>query len=317
MKTKKFVKDYLTFTRKERIGLLAIVFIILIILILPKFVNNHPAYQHSNTDTAWIYAVKKLEAKDSQNDEQINLRREPGDNNYAYHYERSVNNSPSSVSLFYFDPNTLDDAGWEKLGLKNKTIHTIQNYLAKGGRFHKPDDLKKIYGLHPSDFSRLEPYIKIESIPSNDKLVENVKKEAEPKRFSYHSIDINTADTTAFISLPGIGGKLAARIVNFRNKLGGFYSVDQIGETYGLPDSAFQKIKRFLKLENSPIKKININTATLDELKAHPYIKYSIANSVVSYRNEHGSFSKVEDIKKIMAVTEEVYDKIVPYLTMQ
>ena len=317
MKAKQFVKDYLTFTRKERIGLLAIVFIILIVLILPKFVNNQPADQYINTDTAWIYALKKLEVKESQNNEQKNSKPELGNNNYAYQYDKPANNSSSSRSLFYFDPNTLDEAGWEKLGLKNKTIHTIQNYLTKGGQFHKPGDLKKIYGLHPNDYSRLEPYIKIESVNSNDKSFENVKKEAEPKRFSYNSIDINTADATAFISLPGIGGKLAARIVNFRDKLGGFYSVAQIGETYGLPDSMFQKIKQYLKLENSSIKKININTATVDELKAHPYIKYNIANPIVSYRNEHGSFSKLEDIKKIMAVTEEVYNKIVPYLTTQ
>jgi competence ComEA-like helix-hairpin-helix protein len=109
-------------------------------------------------------------------------------------------------------------------------------------------------------------------------------------------IDVNNADTTAFISLPGIGSKLAARIITFREKLGGFYSVEQIGETYGLPDSTFQKIKQWLKLDNLSVKKININTATVDEMKAHPYIKYGLANPIVAYRNEHGAFSKIEDI---------------------
>jgi competence ComEA-like helix-hairpin-helix protein len=65
------------------------------------------------------------------------------------------------------------------------------------------------------------------------------------------------------------------------------------------------------------VKKININTATIDELKAHPYIKYNLANPIVAYRNEHGSFSKIEDIKKVMAVTEEIYKKIAPYLSLQ
>ena len=64
------------------------------------------------------------------------------------------------------------------------------------------------------------------------------------------------------------------------------------------------------------VKKININTATIDEMKAHPYIKYSIANPIVAYRNEHGSFSKIEDIKKVMAITDEIYKKIAPYLTL-
>jgi competence ComEA-like helix-hairpin-helix protein len=93
--------------------------------------------------------------------------------------------------------------------------------------------------------------------------------------------------------------------------------VSQVGETFGLPDSTFQKIKQYLKLENISIRKININTATIDELKLHPYIKWNLANPVVAYRNEHGLFLKVEDIKKVMAVTEEVYNKIAPYLTTQ
>jgi competence protein ComEA len=315
MKWKQFVKDYLTFTRKERIGLLTIVFFILIILILPKVIHNNYSNQHITADTAWISAIKKLEVKESQNNEQKKHRPESGENDYAYQYDRPVNNSLSSSSLFYFDPNTIDKDAWGKLGLKDKTIHTIQNYLSKGGHFYKAEDLKKIYGLHQNEYSRLQPFVRIENNNSDDKPSEYVKKETEPKRFSYNSVDINTADTSAFIYLPGIGGKLAARIVNFRDKLGGFYSINQVGETYGLPDSTFQKIKQYLNPGNTSVKKININTATVDELKAHPYIKYSIANPIVSYRNEHGAFSKIEDIKKVMAVTDEVYKKISPYLS--
>src|SRR5690348_7247958 len=138
----------------------------------------------------------------------------------------------------------------------------------------------------------------------------HVRKKTEP-------LEINSADTTAFIALPGIGSKLAARIVTFREKLGGFYSVDQVGETFGLPDSTFQKIKEYLKLENTSLKRININTATVDELKVHPYIKWSVANPIVAYRNEHGAFSKLEDIKNVAAITDEVYKKISPYLIVQ
>ena len=87
---------------------------------------------------------------------------------------------------------------------------------------------------------------------------QNSKDEIQPAKSyaaRYSIIDVNTADTTAFISLPGIGSKLAARIITFREKLSGFYSVEQIGETYGLPDSTFQKIKQYLKLDNASVKK--------------------------------------------------------------
>ena len=175
--------------------------------------------------------------------------------------------------------------------------------------------------MFPNEFERIAPYIKIESTGETNRYKDYAEKTPNenltPKTYAprYAVVDINSADTTAFIALPGIGSKLATRIITFRDKLGGFYSVTQVGETFGLPDSTFQKIKQYLKLENSVVRKININIATIDELKIHPYIKYSLANPIVAYRNEHGPFASVEDIKKVMAVTEEVYNKIAPYLT--
>ena len=116
--------------------------------------------------------------------------------------------------------------------------------------------------------------------------------------------------------MPGIGSKLANRIIAFREKLGGFYKVEQVAETYGLPDSVFQKIKEKLVIGNSNVKKMNINNATVDELKVHPYIRYNIANAIVQYRNAHGNFSTVQDLKKIMIITEDIYSKVAPYLTV-
>jgi competence protein ComEA len=315
MNWKPIIKDYFTFTRRERIGFLALICLILIISLLPKAISNKNNTKSILADTAWIAAAKKLENKEAENKDKRSFTSHSGNNDYAYQYDRSVNSS--SGSLFYFDPNTLNENGWKKLGLKNKIIHTIQNYLTKGGHFNKPEDLQKIYGLHKNEYERLAPYVKIENKLAENKPVEYVKKETGPRNFSYSPIDINTADTTAFISLPGIGSKLAARIVNFRDKLGGFYSINQVGETYGVPDSTFQKIKQYLALNTIAVKKININTATVDELKTHPYIRYSIANPIVAYRNEHGPFSNVEQIKKVAVITEEIYTRISPYLTSQ
>ena len=277
-------------------------------------------------DTAWVAAVKRSEIKiqDSLNE---NYQKNDTENAYAYQYDKrkSSYNEKDIIKgeLFYFDPNTITASEWRILGLRDKTIKTIENYRSKGGRFYKPEDLQRIYGLHDDEYKRLKPYIKIESNTpkTNEELVlPKSKDEIQPSKtyaVRYSIIDVNNADTTAFISLPGIGSKLAARIITFREKLGGFYSVEQIGETYGLPDSTFQNIKQWLKLDNPSVKKININTATVDEMKAHPYIKYSIANPILAYRNEHGSFSKIEDIKKVMAVTDEIYKKIEAYLAIQ
>jgi competence ComEA-like helix-hairpin-helix protein len=98
--------------------------------------------------------------------------------------------------------------------------------------------------------------------------------------------------------------------------LGGFYDVNQVAETFGLPDSTFQKIKSRLVLTNSAVKNININTALLDDMKVHPYIRYSMANAIIQYRAQHGNFSSIADIKKIMLVTDEIYKKVEPYITV-
>ena len=269
-------------------------------------------------------AVKRSEIKvqDSSADD---YQKNDNDNAYVYQYDKrksSYNeNDIIKGELFYFDPNTVTESEWKKLGLRDKTIKTIENYRSKGGSFYKSEDLQRIYGLHDDEYERLKPYIKIEShIPNEESISSKPKNEIQPAKTytaRYSIIDVNTADTTAFISLPGIGSKLAARIITFREKLGGFYSIEQIGETYGLPDSTFQKIKQYLKLDNPSVKKININTASVEEMKAHPYIKYNLADPIVSYRNEHGSFSKIEDIKKVMVVTDEIYKKIEPYLSLQ
>src|SRR5690606_11783356 len=118
----------------------------------------------------------------------------------------------------------------------------------------------------------------------------------------------------ALISLPGIGSKLSQRIITFRDKLGGFYKIEQVAETFGLPDSTFQKIKLRLVLNETSINQLNINTATIDEIKIHPYFKYAVANAIVQYRTQHGNYNSVEDIKKIMTIDTELFNKIVPYL---
>jgi len=315
MNLKEWLSDYFHFTRKERIGLFLIIFLILGVWISPRLMHTAQS-QIVPADTSWIAAVQKL--RHASTDGATSQRQHPNDVSRLDSANKYVPDADvSSRQLFYFDPNVLSTAGWERLGIRQKTITTIQKYVSKGGHFYKPEDLKKIYGIRESDYRRLERYIKIETSPPRSP--ENKQDEFAKKQSSHDSkypIDVNAADTSAFIALPGIGNKLASRIVNFREKLGGFYSIDQVAETYGLPDSTFQKIKSFLKLETMSVKKININSASKEELKVHPYIRWALANAIVEYRNQHGNFSSLEDLKKISLVTDEIFNKLKSYLTL-
>ena len=321
---KQFLNEYLSFTKKERVGIFILLALIIICLLLPFFYPyfiHQKKYDHSQFDKE-IAQLKIQEADSVTNKKYFNKNFD--ENNYTNYYEPSEKffYTKPKAEVFYFDPNTASADDWKRLGVREKTAATILKYVSKGGHFYKPEDIAKIWGLHKEDVDRLLPYVKIENTKKEYANNESNFKNNYPsdsyrdKKYSPQTIDINVSDTTAFIALPGIGSKLAQRIIAFRDKLGGFYSVEQIKETYGLPDSTFIKIKPKLILTNPAVKQININTANLDEMRSHPYIRYAIANAILQYRTQHGNFSSIDYIKKIMIVTDDVFTKVSPYLTI-
>lgn len=313
------------FPRKERRGVLVLLSVILLLcavpFILPLVFKKSIAGQ-VNIDSSLARLQAKKETATTPKKFQSQFQQEDESRPYDHPSSYSYTSYKSKGELFYFDPNSIDAAGWKKLGLRDKTIGIILNYRNKGGRFRQAEDIKKIWGLFPDEAERLIPYVRIQANekpevlaqPSFAKDFTNTDPKFTPKKYS--NILINTADTGLLMTLPGIGAKLGARIINYRDKLGGFYSVEQVGETFGLPDSTFQKIKPYLQVDEM-VKKININTAELDQLKSHPYIRYHLANAIVQYRKQHGSFRSVTDLSKIMIMDAENLRKMSPYLTVE
>ena len=304
MNWRQLVESYLSFSKKDRIGIFIIVVIIVIIYLLPRLFAKEESI--SFIEDKELYAiVDTLNIKQTKEYEK--------DNETGFQYETSIKNDFSKGELFQFDPNALPPEGWRKLGLNEKTIATISNYRNKGGKFYKSEDLKKIWGLPKAFYDRVEKYITISTVSDNEKPKFTPDKYVTKEKKVW-DIEINTADTSALIELPGIGSKLAMRIINFRDKLGGFYSPEQIRETYGLADSTFEKIKSYLHV-NVPAKKINVNTATKDELKQHPYIKWNLANAIVEYRTQHGNYKSFEDLNNILIMDEATLNKLSHYLS--
>lgn len=307
MRRREKLVDFFRFSRKERIGLLVIALLILVGLWAPSFMSAPPLVL---SDTSWMESLRSLEEQQSA------LREvESKDGRAANQWPGGPETGPKQV--FFFDPNKLDSQGWARLGLPARTIQTILRYRLKGGRFRKDEDLQRLYGLRKDDYERLRPYVRIEPVTENLEERPGQLPASPAKSFERAPVmvDVNAADTSAFIALPGIGSKLAARIVAFREKLGGFYAVEQIREVYGLSDSTFKKIASYLQLTGaSAVRRININLATADEMKSHPYIKSTLANAIVAYRKANGSFGKAEDLLNIMSVTEDMFAKLRPYI---
>ncbi|MFN0035433.1 MAG: helix-hairpin-helix domain-containing protein [Saprospiraceae bacterium] len=223
--------------------------------------------------------------------------------------------------LFTFDPNTASEADFLRLGLPPSTIKSILNYRAKGGQFRKKEDLEKIYTLRDDDYARIAPYANFsETNASADapRPATYAGGTAAPARqfAAKGPVDINRASMEDWATLPGIGESRARQLVNFREKLGGFLSVEQVGEMYGLPDSVFQRIKPSLVMSSAEPRKINLNAASVADLDAHPYISKKQAQLIIAYREQHGAFAAPQDLGKMLAFSDKIWlTKVIPYLS--
>jgi competence protein ComEA len=220
-----------------------------------------------------------------------------------------------AITYFDFNPNHLPEEKWKQLGLSNGQIRSINNYQSKGGRFRKKEDLQKLYVLK-DDYARLEPYIKIKEQQAD------TAKQFDKRTFSSSAkamarVDIGIADTIELQALKGIGPSRARGIFKYRQALGGFYSVEQLREVWGM-DSVYSEIAAqiFIK-DTTNIRKLNINTAIAEQLDAHPYISKKLGELIVAFRREHGSFSDIASIKRIPLVNEDLFRKLAPYLKTQ
>ena len=300
---------YLSFSRKERNAVLLLVILIILLFVTPYLIPT--SKETSVQEMMLLDTAASLEAT-------IN-KKEKTERRYSYNtYEAGGSKeNKRSITVFYFDPNTLSASGWMKLGVKERTITTIQKYLSKGGRFREGNDLKKIFGLPPELTEVLIPYVKIPAANENAYTAAFPTRGKEPTTRLRQPVDINKADSISLLSLDGIGPKLAGRILKFREKLGGFVEIRQLGEVYGLADSSFKNILPQLMVSAVTVKKINVNHADLSLLRQHPYVGRKLAEVIIQYRQQHGHFNTVEELSAIDIITPDLLRKLAPYLTTE
>lgn len=230
------------------------------------------------------------------------------------------------VSLFAFDPNGLRTEKWVALGLTPRQAEAIHRYEASGGRFRSKRDVARMRVVDPELFAKWEPYIQLpdslsdhrtyaEAAPAKAWLRDDAVRTATTRP----RIDVNTADTGLLVQVRGIGPAFARSIVKYRDRLGGFHSLDQLGEVYILRDKpdAVVRLKEELSLDTQAVRRFPVNTLTAEDLGPHPYAGWRVAKALVAYRKMHGPFRKLEDIKGCALVTDSVYRKLAPYLTVE
>jgi DNA uptake protein ComE-like DNA-binding protein len=207
--------------------------------------------------------------------------------------------------LFMFDPNKATNRDFQRLGLSDKQITTIRNYLGKGGSFRSKDDFFKIYGISDHQKEILSNYILIrENLKVVEKNIETVNSA---------KIEINSADSITLEQLPEIGEKLSKRIVKYRDILGGFYSFDQLKEVYGLNEQTIKVIEGLMTIDASKIRKLDLNFSDLKELSKHPYIRKNLAEKIIKFRSAHGSIADLTILYDNMILNIDEYNRLQPY----
>ncbi|HEX6226508.1 MAG TPA: helix-hairpin-helix domain-containing protein [Chryseolinea sp.] len=221
--------------------------------------------------------------------------------------------------LFRFDPNVAPAGDLQKLGFSDNLSTRILRYREKGGKFRIKSDLLKIYGIDSAFYDQLLPFISLPQQITPDK---REAKKYEPAKHAsavkkaIEKFDLNNADTSQLKKIYGIGDKLSLRILKYRDLLGGFVSMGQLKEIYGLDSLVINRLTQNSEIRDdfTPVK-ININTASEKQLSSHPYLN-KMAKALVSYRFQHGNFKTVEEIRNISAVDEQLIGRIIPYLTV-
>jgi competence protein ComEA len=300
------LKDYFTFSKRERRGAFLLMMIIFLLLFAPvaiQYYHDHFVVKedYSAIDASIIDFLKKKEAL-----------------NASLKVEDDKNEFYQKPDYFYFNPNHTSAQDYERLGLKPKLIKTIQNFLSKGGRFYKKEDFKKMYGMSEDTYNALFPYIILDEKPLNRRpSFEQSNKHIPEKVNKVIMIEINEADSIELLKIKGIGESFASRIVKYKNKLGGFVSKEQLLEIYSFDSDKLAEIEGQISINPLLIKKININSCTYVDLVKHPYVEKNIANAIIRIREQHGLYAHISEIQRSDLVNDELYRKLAPYLTIE
>lgn len=206
-----------------------------------------------------------------------------------------------------FDPNTLSDSGWLQMGLPLKQVRTIRNFISKGGRFKKPEDLGRIYGLDVRHFEQMLPYLSIGSAqhtPDSFPVRRDSTRRIKPLK-----TDLNLADTTELTQLPLVGAGRARMIWKYREKIGGYHKTDQLLEVYTIDSAVYEAIRPFITITGQ-IRKFNINADTVK----HHYLPRSAARALVAYRRQHGRYADTTAVKAVGVIADTTWLKLAPYI---
>jgi competence ComEA-like helix-hairpin-helix protein len=229
----------------------------------------------------------------------------------------SLTKGKQKVVIEFFDPNVVDAEKLISFGLSKKQVASWIHFRERGGVFFKDRDICKLYCLTDLQKRSLMPFVRISKKEVQSQLSsQKNEKPYEPssRKVIQASLDINSCTSQELEELPGIGNVLAERIVKYRNRLGGFASLDQLSEVYGLDQEKIRLFVHRLRLNDKKVNRIQINLDNDSIIKKHPYFNYKMLRLLSAYKKQHVYISGKDDLMKIPVFNDSIIRKIEPYI---
>ena len=292
----KNLQTYFEFSKEQRTGILALVGVILVLQLGFYFFEETAIQSSSPEQQKWLSIQSEFDA----------LRND---------------NAKMGFKVYPFNPNYITDYKGYKLGMSIQEIDRLLAFRKENKYVNSAQEFQAVTKVSDSLLKVISPQFKFPDWVKDNKGRANYvayKKDffsKFPKKEKVALIDINKASQEDLLKIYGIGEVISKRILNFRESLGGFGSMEQMKDIWGLSNEVIDNLNTHFKIVGTGnLKKVNINNASLKDLAQFPYFKYALAKEIVIYRSMNGDFKNIEDLTKIKAFPVENAKIIALYL---
>lgn len=304
---KEWLQAFLQYHRKERRGFGVLMILLLVVVCYNGYLRLTFSQRAESELIKFGPSIAKFNASVAE------LQAEAEDFRHSPSWESRSRQRPEA-ERFAFDPNTLDSAGWVRLGFSPKQSASILKYRSRGGTFRKKEDLMKLFMVDSALYLELQPFV---TIAPREEAVWDRPIAPRYERPALPMVDINRADTLELGNIQGIGASFARRIYRYRERLGGFRTSDQLLEVFGMDTARFEGMLPQITVDTTVRARININTADYKELIRHPYLDKNQVRAIIRYREQHGAYRSVSNLRNIHIIKEEDLSRLTPYLTVE
>ncbi|MBR0540312.1 MAG: helix-hairpin-helix domain-containing protein [Bacteroidales bacterium] len=304
------LRKWFSFSKGERVAIITILALILLLILACLFRPSRKSLSDESLHNLDSLLALRQAAIELQQQQQAEKPQEVAE-----------------LHPFPFNPNTLTEEEWLQMGLTDHQVRGIMNYRAKGGKFYSKSDVAKLYTISEEEFAQLEPFIVLPEVSrgkntktsaksgvSTGSTTANGSTTAPVEKKAIPIVDLNTVDSTTLVELPQIGPYTAVRIIEFREKLGGFVDKEQLRDVKGMDDARFAAIQPYINVGVVEIRKVDVNCADFKTLVHHPYLSYEQVKRIVNQREKRGMIKNWAQLEELIKEEGEVNPLLEHYL---